>query len=370
MALFRGHSIGRPLWVPVGLAVVLLWSAGPARAAGELRKELAEVAKDVQKLLQGRRESVIAVGQFTGPANFPTSAGPGIAQVLTEELQKAGITVKARANLGIKGEYLISRAPGSPPAVRLKGTVEDESGKVITDFTFDRTIHNEADFLEMIGTTVEFNPSEPIHEKKLGESLSKPQVHIDGTLISAGPTSPYAVEVVVNGTPQKAVNDDGLAFVKIDRGDTYAVRLVNRSPHDAAVTLTIDGLNVFAFSELRQKDGPHRGDPLYARVIVPAKGSSLIKGWHKTNEVSDSFLVTEYAKSAAATLNQKAGVGTITATFAAAWSGREDRPKDEPYFVEAGGDATGFGPPVDAKFTVVKREIGRTRAAVSVRYTK
>src|SRR5438105_1355863 len=82
----------------------LLAGTASARATADLRSELADVAKNIKQLLDGRNEDSIAVGQFTGPPNFPTSAGPGITQVLTEELQKVGIQVKQRANLGIKGE--------------------------------------------------------------------------------------------------------------------------------------------------------------------------------------------------------------------------------------------------------------------------
>ena len=50
--------------------------------------------------------------------------------------------------------------------------------------------------------------------------------------------------------PRAASKDeDGFAFLKINRDEIYAVKLINDSPHDAAVTLTIDGLSVFAFSE-------------------------------------------------------------------------------------------------------------------------
>ncbi len=290
-----------------GLALLALYaSVAPARASTNLRSGLAEVARDIAKLLKSRGFDSIAVGQFTGPANFPTSSGPGIAKTLSEELEKAGVAVKQRAKLGIRGQYLVTQAPLEPGAkeqflaVRLKGTVEDEFGKVITDFSFDRTIQGEAAFTGVMGTTVDLDPARrnrdlpPDRERdqKLRDSLSKPRVHLTGSLVSASATSPYAVEILVNGKPQPARDDEGLAFVQINRGDTYAVRLINRSQHEAAVALAIDGLSVFTFSEIRQTRGEKKGQPLYSRVLVPAQGSTLIQGWHKNNKVSDSFLVT------------------------------------------------------------------------------
>jgi hypothetical protein len=371
-------TLKRPLLLTLA-ALLSLTGAGPARASAELRKELAEVAKGIKQLLDGRGEQTIAVGQFTGPPNFPTSSGPGIAQILSEELQKLGVTVKARAKLGIKGEYLVTEVPDANDvtakllALRLKGTVEDGFGKVINDFSFERTVKGEEAVVQLLGTPVELPPNDlpKDRDKKIRESYTEPKANIAGSRVNAGPDGKFAVEVLVNGKPREARPDDGLAFVKVDRGETYAVRLINDSDLEMAVRLTIDGLSWFAFSELRHQDGLHKGEPLYSVVYVKPHGSVVIRGWHRTNDASDSFLVTEYAKSAAATLSQTANLGTITASFAASWPENADPPKDEaPKARGNPGDATGFGPRVEAKFTEVKRNIGVIRASVSVRYTK
>ena len=162
----------------------------------------------------------------------------------------------------------------------------------------------------------------------------------------------------------KPTDKNDLAFVPIQRDQVYAVRLVNDSKHDAGVTLTIDGLNAFTFSE-------NHG---YTQFVIPAGKTGLIEGWHRTNDVSDAFLVTEYAKSAAAELNQAGGsLGTITASFSAAWATDQSAPADEPaspnQFSRA-ADATGRGPKVDAGFNEVTRQFGVIRGAVSVRYSK
>ena len=91
------------------------------------------------------------------------------------------------------------------------------------------------------------------------------------------------------------------------------------------MTLTIDGLSVFAFSENKN----------YIYWMVREKKTLTIPGWHRTNTKADSFLVTEYAKSVVAeALPSSAAVGTITATFAAAWPKGGNPPADEASFKE------------------------------------
>src|SRR5947209_8150569 len=86
----------------IALALLVPRTVG---ASSILREELTGVAKNIKKFLDGRMEEAIAIGQFSGPASFPTSSGPAIVQTLTEELKKLGVTVKQRAKFGIKGEY-------------------------------------------------------------------------------------------------------------------------------------------------------------------------------------------------------------------------------------------------------------------------
>ena len=50
--------------------------------------------------------------------------------------------------------------------------------------------------------------------------------------------------------------------------------MINDSDTDAAVTLTIDGLNMFAFSENLD----------YRYVIVRRRVKVVIRGWHVTNQ--------------------------------------------------------------------------------------
>jgi hypothetical protein len=256
--------------------------------------------------------------------------------------------------------------------VQLRGVIEDSQGTAITDFSFERTVAGVATFLELMGLPAELAPDAPPHvrDRLLRENLADPHTTISGNRISAAPNSPYAIELLLNNRQPEPRLIDGLAFADVGLNDVYAVRLINDSPLDAAVSLKIDGLSVFAFSDLRYNSGPRRGEPSYSVIILPPKSHYDVRGWHRTNNHSDSFVVTEYAKSAAASLNHHANVGTITAIFSAAWSATTPPPADEPPRKKGLPNATGFGPRVAANFAEVQRSIGAVRASVSVRYAK
>lgn len=362
--------IKAPLLFLAFFLVVSTLVSTPAHAASDLNKELAEMAKKIKLLLDQKGLETIAVGDFTAPAKLAASAGPAIAKCLTDELKTLGITVKRRAELEVNGRYQdVDDKDTKLLAVQIKAHVVDHTGDEVMTLE-PRAIFNITTIASLTGVTVAMPADGTDKERSdaLADALDKPEVHLASTRLSAATDSPYAIEVQVKSAegyrPRAASkDDDGLAFLKIRRSELYAIKLINDSPYDAAVTVTIDGLNIFAFSENKN----------YTHYIVPSKQSLVVPGWHRTNQVSDAFQVTEYAKSAVAeALPSSTTVGTITASFAAAWAKDSLPPDDEAPGKKGGrsGDATGKGPPVDFKLVEVVRDVGRLRASVSVRYNK
>ena len=92
----------RVLCWTLGALMILV---GPAQAADDLGREMAEVAKEIKKSLDDRQQEAIAVGEFTGPARMASSGGPGIKHTLIEELKRISIRVERKADLEIKGDY-------------------------------------------------------------------------------------------------------------------------------------------------------------------------------------------------------------------------------------------------------------------------
>ena len=378
------------------LGAAFLGTVRPARASVELRQALSELSKEVKKVLDGKGTSEVAIGKFDGPATNKTAAGPGFTVILREELTKLGISVKEQAKLGIEGRFSLADVPASNPddarigkkvlAVKVKLEIVDAfDNRDRVDFQRDvvmadeRTVRGEATLVRAFGVTAPLDPrkTELENDKELRRKIiEQADCHLDGTLIRSTAGQPFAIEILVEDQPAKATLKDGLAFVDIRRDKNYAVRLVNHADHEAAAQLFIDGISMYAFSELRSDDPHHKGEPLYTVVLVPSAkngkpGEAIIRGWHRNNKPGgeDSFLVTEYAKSAAGRLKRTAGLGVITATFQAAWV-EHNAPRDEPGKRRGGlGDATGFGKPTGAGFTELSRNLGVIRDTLSVRYT-
>lgn len=362
----------------------LLASGHAARGADNLRKELAEMAKDVAAFLKEEKQSSISVGDFTTLPQLAATGGKGIVLAFEQELQSAGLKVEPLADFGLQGKFEpVDDADSGLAVLSLYVEIVNGKGKVLHSLR-QRGVFGEQPLADAFGANVSLNPQLDVKERthRLADSLEKEhrQTSTRGTRIAATEKSPYALELLVHRRPgERDANrftdvdydprvpelKQGLAFVQVPRDNIYAVRLINDSPHAAAVALSIDGLSVFAFSE-------HKG---YSQFVVPARSVALIKGWHRTNDVSDAFLVTEYSRSASAKLlpHDSSRLGTITAQFSAAWDINGTPPDDEPLTpsrFSKSADGTGRGPEVKAKYVEVQRNFGVIRDVVSVRYSK
>jgi hypothetical protein len=191
-------------------------------------------------------------------------------------------------------------------------------------------------------------------------AIDKPQVVVNGPIVKTTADSPFAIEILVAGQPMRAVDEGGLAFVNVAKDQIYAIRLINKSPEEVGVILTIDGINSLAFSQ----------NPAFKAVgkwVIAPNGTGTITGWHIQGAEAKSFKVMDYGQSAAAQFASTKDIGTITAVFCACFTG--DPPPGTP--PGAKGDlATGLGPSVEQRLTAVPRKFGAPKASISVRYTK
>jgi hypothetical protein len=356
--------------------IPILSLASPGLARADLRKDLGRLARDIKSILRKRGENAVAVGQFTGPPNFPSSGGPGIARTLAEDLRKIGVKVKVRAPVSVEGKYEAGKAEETGKVlVQLTVRLLDRQGKqLLPEKRRTIVIFADEEIASVLGLTVHLDPLQTRmnRDRALERGLEEPGFNVMGKQVAAANQAPYAVEILVASspkgpfTPRTPTNKDGLAYVPIQKKEYYRIRVINRSAYEAAVNVTIDGINMFAFSKVKDKKGRH-----YTRFMLAPDTTTVIKGWHITNKQSRAFEVTRYAKSAAAELRSEAGVGTITAAFAAAWPRNGKPPPDEKLAQHKGaGAATGRGPRIGARFKEVERKAGRIRDAISVRYTK
>jgi hypothetical protein len=206
--------------------------------------------------------------------------------------------------------------------------------------------------------------------------LEKPQVHIEGNKVFAKKDRPFAVEIRVKGPQDKEAKPrtpicdaKGNPFVEIHKGEIYEVVLCNAAKHETGCTVTIDGIDAFAFCD----DKDAQGKVKYSHYIVNPKTEAPVRGWFKTVDPkgpsSLSFLVTEYGKGAHSSLKAKGKTGVITVTFAASSTDPKILPDGEGS-KDVKELETGFGPPNKEDVKEVNRFFGVVRDVISIRYKR
>jgi hypothetical protein len=359
-----------------------------------LPEVVGQLAESVRKVAAKLDQSAVRIGHFSPFGIDESNAGGAFMAELDAALKDF---VKPDAALELQGTYGFIESPGKPGlkviVVRAK-LIRVSSGADEKEFRpFEAYIRSGSDIAKIIGATVSFKPDSEYkgppsegRNKDLQKSLppgpGKPpavQAHIHGkgnTLVSASPESQYAVEIRTvpladfrkeAARARKVELKNGLPFVPIDKGEVYEVRVQNFSKHEVAVSLAIDGIDQFTFSEDRRADGR----PRFSHFLVgPSKdgkpGEVVIPGWHRTvdpkrNDNFLAFLVTEYGKGAASRFPTKSRgkVGTITVGFALSYPPGS-----------RSGSETGFGPPVKVEQKVEKRDIDAPHEFVTVRYQR
>lgn len=373
----------------LGILLGLLLS-NTVHAADELRTGLSDLAAQVSKYMQGQDQATgpLALGEFRWepePAydNLEVTTAAGFKLALAEELLKLGLPVSDDARFSVAGTY--STAELIEDGARFLGlavnlTITDGLNNE-SQFQFKRKIGGEAALAKGLGLNVSLKPnaSRSENDRAIRRALLAPSYYAAGGEVRNDKQSPFGIEILVDGKPRDVRSADGRPLVDIHRGETYAVKIYNRSPHEVAVQLFIDGISMYAFSDPEFRLAT--GDPRYSVVIVPAArgtepGTVLLQGWHRNNKPGgqDQFVVTEYSQSAAGKLMKVQDLGTITATFQACWDKDQPIPPviadTEPGRRRGGlGDATGFGAPVGEGFREVQRAFGVIRESISVRYT-
>jgi hypothetical protein len=363
------------------LLLILLGAFAPSRARGdEIQKKMDGLAQSLSGLLSQRNESKIAVGEFFGARALNASAGPAIAQALTDALARKKIANDDQASLEIRGEYFLKDdALGTSASLKIKFQVFDTNAGREEVAKPEMDLFEASTVARLTGATGDISGNNNRERlKKVRQNIKNPQVEIDkstrGEPVNSRvsvPGKPYAVEVLVkSGTgyvARAAESHQNKAFVALQRDEVYAVRLINNSPLDAAVELCIDGINVFSL---------HR-DPRMrsAKIIIPPGETDLIRGFVITDDDSREFLLAGIDVPVDGPLLPKGNpsLGTITAQFAASWPEGTAPPSDEPSEpITEGADDNRTIPGTVFRNQIrrLKVEIGKPRAQISIRYNK
>jgi hypothetical protein len=308
----------------------------------------------------------VAVGGFVARSHLESNASKAIQKMLSEQLVAKKVEINARAAHEIQGNYQnFNDQKSGAVGVMVAARLVDGAGRTVVEFA-PRGIFGDETVASLLGITIDFPKTDRPDErgKAVRKQIENPDVHLEKVRIKASPDSPYAVEIHVKRgreyNPQPATKTGGRAFVPIAADEVFAVLLVNDSEHEAAVSLSLDGLSMFAFSE---------ND--YSFVFVPKKSAVRIDGWHLSNQKSAEFKVREIpqGKDEAIKLKDRGDLGVITAVFSAAWERKEDQPKDEALLPRS-ATFVDKGDVIGRDFKEVRRFVGRVRSTVSVRYQK
>ncbi len=336
------------------------------------------LAGKLWKWLDENNSSEISIRPFGGAGN--TGHG-GLALSLKSELDQVS-KKKFRSTEGAKltfhCEYVIGSAKNGI-LYKFEGVVRDEVNKkiaVIIDEEFiGPSAGNENTDVVTAGIitanfTGEHNPrrdNKSRMQDMFKEDMKSTAFSEKNITARSSRNSPFGVRLIVNHEPRAILVNNGKLFSNLKLKEEYSVGLINESDYDVAVSLWIDGLSMFHFSE----EGRAINLLIPKRTKIPVE----IPGWFFTREKSARFQIMSFGNTPAGKLLvTHAQVGTITAVFAHAYGKKDPIPEDESALnirLTRGDDvATGIGRKVDAKYEPVERLIGAVRASVTVRYTR
>jgi hypothetical protein len=363
---------------PALILSISLGSSAPRAYADELGAKIEKTLDGLKAIFEDERETSVTVGDVTADPSLVASGGPAIANAMIDAFGKLGLKQSRKARLAIEGRYRLAEEPSSKlKSLRIDLKLTDKvAGRTITDVSIH--IVDAATIMRLAGGTGDISGNRREQSEKVDKALKNPETRIEAgaganarTRITAGPGSPFAVEVLVkagpgNYRPRAVELNEAQAFVAFQPGEIYGIRLINNSNKAAGMDLAIDGISMFAFS-----DNP--GDR-HSRLIVGPNSCGDIVGWYRNAGVggSNEFLVARAADAAAAkeVPNSSARIGMITVTFAAAWPSNQAPPPGEEEDTGRGDLGTAVGAQTDQNLTPVDFKVGKAKAAVTVRYDR
>lgn len=354
-----------------------------------------ELAEGIQQFLTDKDSC--RVGAFQGPP--VTGAGLAISSRLKAKLEAKKVKLGKRiATYEVRGSYRQHKERGKVRYKIKASLIDGATGDEVQEFPAV-AVQDTSDVAKLAGTTFDTTvvgskrivaeqtsatEQEPVQQEavspkerveQITTSIEKPSVHIqNGTVISASPNSPYRIEIWKKSAkggkyqPCQVVDEEGYAFVEIGIGEVYAVKLINESAYASGVELSIDGLSAFEFCSVEsyRETNKHYLPENYGK-------GWLIRGWWTERERVDEFEVADFPDSEAGKLAAKLGratskMGTITASFYAAWDKGQPQPPIETSKSRGG---TKRGANVSQESRTVEPVFGESLLAqVTVRYEK
>ena len=362
----------RSVLVPAftGVLFLGLFGGGPARGgfgkSSIIDSKLRGLARRLADVPLDRKEKAVALGKIAGPADAP--GGALLQCLIARHLAGFGIAVDRDAEVFVNGKYTLQGDLSRLDRVEVKIelTVRDVThGKTLK--TLEETINQRGndDLVALLGLNADFQRREKggneDRNEFLADLIGKSPLVLDGTKVRTRKDSRFWVEVLSagkNGQKAYGVTEvKGRAFVEMQEGDLFAVRLHNGMKTDAAAVLLLDGVPLDQFDEPQDKaaDAAHIGPGQTRDIAV----------WPLGGGKSERFRAGKLrALPKADFLRPDEKVGTITVMFYPAWE------KTPP--AEFEGPRCGAGTPtrLDSGGKMLKWFSGQLLEAVTLRYKK
>ena len=417
---------------PLALAATPLGEPAPKSSIGKSMDQVADKVKEILAELD-RSDTYIVINDFISRGNqklrpnSKSSGGVEIVRQLSKSLEGMGIAVSGEGDkyTEISGHFRIVEGKANPKDdfdslgvditlefydehfeplkinVMKVRTEPDSVVKVRTKADSDVKDHANQEEPAVIGLTVyeddalaasgvsyEVKPNLPVKEKakQIVQQYKKPHTKAAGTQVRGN--EPFGVEILVNEhgklVPRSPVLKGSEAFVELQKGDEYVVRIYNDADFQVTSGVSIDGVSVFT----DRVDGPDD-----ARFQVKPHSSRDVNGWYfhggKGKVYNDihgnplpttkAFLISGYEDSVAGRggAGSNISIGTVTVDFRAAWPKGSTPPPGEPVFASRSATrgmdlGTGQGKAINESFKTVKglEKSKHTRAVIQIRYAK
>jgi hypothetical protein len=351
-----------------------LWIFGDLRVthADELLdKGLAKMATEIQKFLaQEKLPSKVIVGDFSGVPKLKSSGGVEISRSIRAQLEAAGLAVSDDADVQVMGKFkLVEKKQHAQDefeslGMEILAQVLGANGEELVELPIEVFGSAVLQIAGVSGVELPQNAPESKRQETLRQQIKAPPTQTQDGKAMPSASSPFSIEILVRKGNQleprsTTLDSQSRANINLHQGEEYVVRLHNKASFEVAVSLTIDGVDMFVDA----KDAPKN-----SRIVVFPGQSVDVPGWYITKTDTKAFEIGGYEKSVAKRVGNSTGVGTITAAFRACWTPNGPRPSDEPNGTPKGGKATLQGRDIEKNYEHVTRDFGDVRAVVSVRY--
>jgi hypothetical protein len=211
----------------------------------------------------------------------------------------------------------------------------------------------------------EHSPFFPFEAVDFADTILYREIRRDRPHPLADPASPFTMAVLVAGKDRPVVRVGDQYYVALDPGESYEIRIENRSPRGAYLSLFVDGINVL---------GKKREHPARSRYWnMAARGRFQFRGWTtgaNGQYRQEAFEITPADDSVAAGQGFSQALGTITAIFSTI--GMDGVPKPPPTMGSAmpGNFGTGAGEESRVQLKETRGpQPGLILTAITLRYT-